>query len=211
MGGSGDLQPRGAHFCRTYTAVLACISHQLSAAVGYAPHPAGFSRLGVFDVLSITTPSPARPGRSPQRRPLRAPWPRTLGAATTAMSFHRRGEATTKTGPWRRNPSGRWGSWPISALLVVDDARASTPPRALTSTREPRRRTALGAPAGPLGRKNHWVRHPAALATKAGEKCRLTNISISFLSAVRQWRPWQVFSMRRGIGSKVWTRSSIRR
>jgi len=26
----------------------------------------------------------------------------------------------------RRNPSGRWGSWPISALLVVDDARAST-------------------------------------------------------------------------------------
>jgi hypothetical protein len=69
---------------------------------------------------------PTRPGRGPQRRPLRAPWVRIRGAATTAMSLHRRGAATKKTGSCRRNPSGRWGSWPISALLVVDDARAST-------------------------------------------------------------------------------------
>jgi len=145
------------------------ISHQLSAAACDAPHPAVFSRLGVLDGLSSTTPRPARPGRGPQRRPLRAPWPRILGAATTAMSFHRRGAATTKTGPWRRNPSGRWGSRPISSLLVVDDARASTPPRALTSVRGPRRRTALGDPAGPLGRKHHWARHLAALATRPHE------------------------------------------
>jgi len=70
--------------------------------------------------------STQRPGRGPQRRPLRTPWFRIRGAATTAMSLHRRGAATKKTGPCRRNPSGRWGSWPISALLVVDDARAST-------------------------------------------------------------------------------------
>ena len=47
------------------------------------------------------------------------------------------------------------------------------PPRALTSAREPHRRTALGAPAGPHGQKLHWERHLAALATKDGEKCRL--------------------------------------
>ena len=40
--------------------------------------------------------------------------------------LHRRGAATTKAGPCRRNPSGRRGSWPISSLLVVDDAREST-------------------------------------------------------------------------------------
>ena len=152
---------------------LACISHQLPATAGDAPHPAGFSRLGVLDVLSSTPPRPSRSGRSPQCRPLRAPWPRILGAATTAMSLHRRGTATTKTGPCRRNPSGRWGSRPISSLLVVDDARASTPPRALTSTREPHRRTALGAPAGPLGPKHPWAQHLAALATKGGEICGL--------------------------------------
>ena len=125
------------------------------------------------NVPQVRAPRPARPGQGPQRRPLRAPWVRIRGAATTAMSLHRRGAATTKTGPCRRNPSGRWGSRPISSLLVVDDARASTPPRALTSAREPHRRTALGAPAGPLGRKHRWARHLAALAMKPGEKCRL--------------------------------------
>jgi potassium efflux system protein len=35
---------------------LAHISHQLSAVAGDAPHPAGFSRFGVLDVLSKTTP-----------------------------------------------------------------------------------------------------------------------------------------------------------
>ena len=136
-----------------------------------------FSPIGVLDVLSSTTPRPARPGRSPQCRPLRAPWPRILGAGTMAMSPHRRGAATTKTGPWRRNPPGRWGSRPISSLLVVDDARASTPPRALTSAREPHRRTALGAAAGSLGRKQHISQHLAALATGRGEKCRLTPLT----------------------------------
>ena len=37
----------------------ACNSHQLSAAAGDAPHPAEFSRLGVLDVLSSTTPRPS--------------------------------------------------------------------------------------------------------------------------------------------------------
>ena len=73
-----------------------------------------------------TRSAPARLGPGPQRRPLRARWVRIRGAATTAMSLHRREEATTKAGTWRRNPSGRRGSRPISSLLVVDDARAST-------------------------------------------------------------------------------------
>ena len=152
---------------------LARISHQLPAAADDAPPPAWFSHFGVLDALSSTTPRPERPGRTPQSRPLRAPWPRVLGAEPTAMLLHRRGAATTKTGPCRRNPSGRWGSRPISSLLVVDDARASTPPRALTSAREPHRRTALGASAGPLDLKPQWARHLADLATKAGEICGL--------------------------------------
>jgi len=48
--------------------------------------------------------STQRPGRVPQRRPLRAPWVRIRGAATTAMSLHRRGAATKKAGTCRRNP-----------------------------------------------------------------------------------------------------------
>ena len=83
--------------------------------------PSGCSTYG-----QVRLRRPSRLGPDPQRRPLRAPWVRIRGAATTAMLLHRRGAATTKTGPCRCNPSGRWGSWPISALLVVDDARAST-------------------------------------------------------------------------------------
>jgi hypothetical protein len=132
-----------------------------------------FLASGCSTYCRVRAPRPTRPGRRPQRRPLRAPWTRILGAATTAMFLHRRGAATTKAGPCRRNPLGRWGSRPISALLVVDDARASTPPRALTSAREPHRRTALGTPAGPLGRKPRWAQHLAALATKPGEICGL--------------------------------------
>ena len=161
---------------------LARISHHVATAARDMPQSAAFSPIGVLDVLSSTTPRPARPGRNPRRRPLRAPWPRILGAATTAMSLHRRGAATTKTGPCRRNPSGRWGSRPISSLLVVDDARASTPPRALTSAREPHRRTAPGAPAGPLGRKRHISRHLAALATRRGKKCRLVGRTLGCVS-----------------------------
>ena len=118
-----------------------------------------FLASGCSTYRQVRLRGPSRPGRGPQSRPLRAPWVRIQGAATTAMSLHRRGAATTKTGPcrrkpgdrsdkWpspgvagvrplasragsqaakrRRNPSGRWGSWPISVLLVVDDARAST-------------------------------------------------------------------------------------
>ncbi len=161
----------------------------MSTTAGDAPHPAVFSHVGVLDVLSSTTPRPARPGRSPQGRPLRAPWPRLLGAATTAMFLHRRGVSTTKTGPCRRNPSGRWGSRPISSLLVVDDARASTPPRALISTREPHRRTALGAPAGPLDRKPHRERHLANLATKPGQGCGLIRFAnYSEISNCSSWK-----------------------
>jgi hypothetical protein len=107
--------------------VLACISHHLSAAAVNLQQSAAFAPIGVLDVPQVRAPrlrGSARAG--PQRRPLRAPWVRIRGAATTAMSLHRRGAATKKTGPCRRNPPGRWGSRPISALLVVDDARAST-------------------------------------------------------------------------------------
>jgi lipoate-protein ligase A len=38
---------------------LARISHQLPAAAGDAPYPAGFSHFGVLDVLSSTTPRPS--------------------------------------------------------------------------------------------------------------------------------------------------------
>jgi len=41
------------------------ISHQLPATAVDAPHPAGFSRIGVLDVLSSTTPRPS--GRKPSR------------------------------------------------------------------------------------------------------------------------------------------------
>ena len=150
-----------------------------------------FLASGCSTYCRVRAPRPTRPGRRPQRRPLRAPWTRILGAATTAMFLHRRGAATTKTGTCRRNPLGRWGSRPISALLVVDDARASTPPRALTSARESQRRTALGAPAGPLGRKPRWARHLAALATKPGEKSRLAMLEIVAVIR-RQRRPVRV-------------------
>jgi len=54
--------------------LLTRISHQLPAAVGDAPHPAAFSRLGVLDVLSSTPPRPS--GRN-QR------WARHLAALAT--------------------------------------------------------------------------------------------------------------------------------
>jgi len=44
--------------------LLARTSHQLPATAGDAPHSAGFSRFGVFDVLSSTTPRPS--GREPR-------------------------------------------------------------------------------------------------------------------------------------------------
>ena len=53
---------------------LARISHQLSAAASDTPHPAVFSRLGVLDVLSSTTPRPS--GRKPR-------WARHLAALAT--------------------------------------------------------------------------------------------------------------------------------
>jgi len=149
---------------------IARTSHRLPTAGVDAPHPAGFSHFGVLDVLSSTTPRPARSGRSPQRRPLRAPWPRILGAATTALSFiaeerqqRRRGHAVATL----RADGGRGRSLRCSSSTMLGHR---FPPRALTSAREPHRRMALGAPAAPLGRKPHWARHLADLATKAGEK-----------------------------------------
>ncbi len=58
-------------------AELACISHQLPATAVDAPHPAGFSRFGVLDVLSSTTPRPS--GRKPR-------WARHLVALATKPS-----------------------------------------------------------------------------------------------------------------------------
>ena len=122
------------------------------------------------NVLSSTAPRPGRPGRSPQRRPLRATWPRILGAATKAMSSiakerqrRRRGHAAATL----RADGDRGRSLRCSSSTMLGHR---LPPRALTSARELHRRTALGAPAGPLDRKPHWARHLAALATKAGEK-----------------------------------------
>src|SRR5439155_13817632 len=42
-----------------------------------------------------------------------------------AMLFHCDGGATTKTGPFRRNPKGRWGLRAISSSRFVGDERAS--------------------------------------------------------------------------------------
>ena len=53
------------------------------------------------------------------------------------MPVHRRGGATKKATPSRRNPSGGWGLRVISASLVVDDVTTSPPPRSLTSPRKP--------------------------------------------------------------------------
>lgn len=53
------------------------------------------------------------------------------GAATQAMPGHRRGAATPQMAHRRRNPKGARGLWPSPSLLVVHDAPASTPPRAL--------------------------------------------------------------------------------
>ena len=53
---------------------VARLSHQLSAAAGDAPHPGVFSRLGVLDVQSNTSPRPS--GRKPH-------WARHLAALAT--------------------------------------------------------------------------------------------------------------------------------
>ena len=42
-----------------------------------------------------------------------------------AMLIHCDRGATTKTGPFRRNPSGRWGLRAISSSRFVGDERAS--------------------------------------------------------------------------------------
>ena len=125
------------------------------------------------NVPQVRAPRPARSGRGPQHRPLRAPWVRILGAATTAMSLHRRGAATTKPGPCRRNPSGRRGSWPISSLLVVDDARASTSSSRLDLGSRAPSADGTGDPGRTSRSKTHWARHLADLATKPGEICGL--------------------------------------
>jgi hypothetical protein len=49
-------------------------------------------------------------------------WPLPADAGLRPLASRAGSQAAER----RRNPSGRWGSWPISALLVVDDARAST-------------------------------------------------------------------------------------
>jgi len=54
--------------------LLARISHQLPATAADAPYPAGFSRIGVLDVLSSTTPRPS--GRKPS-------WAQHLAALAT--------------------------------------------------------------------------------------------------------------------------------
>jgi len=54
------------------------ISHQLSAAASDTPHPAEFSRLGVLDVLSSTTPRPS----DRKRR-----WARHLAGLATKLSI----------------------------------------------------------------------------------------------------------------------------
>ena len=53
------------------------------------------------------------------------------------------------------------------------------PPCALTSAHEPHRRTALGTPAGPQGRKHHWARPLAGLVTRPHEYCGLSGAAIS--------------------------------
>jgi len=109
--------------------------------------------------------------------------PQILGAATTAMSSiaeerqRRRGGHAAAT---LRADGGRGRSLRCSSSTMLGHR---LPPRTLTSAREPHRRAALGAPAGPLGRKPHWARHLADHATKAGEICGLTGKLRRFLGA----------------------------
>jgi hypothetical protein len=175
-------------------------SHQRSAAAGDARHPASFSHFGVLDVLSSTTPRPARPGRSPQRRPWRAPWPCMPGAATTAMSSIAEERQRRRQGHGAatlRADGGRGRSHRCSSSTMLGHR---LPSRASTSAREPHRRTALGAPAGPLGRERHWIQHLAGLATKPGEKygpgacpsCENSRFLLTYRSLLALGGQWRI-------------------
>ena len=123
------------------------------------------------NVPQVRAPRPARSGWGPQYCPLRAPWVRILGAATTAMSFiaeerQRRSRGHAAATLWADGGRGRSLRCSSSTMLGH-----RLPPRALISTHETHRRTALGTPAEPLGREPHWARHLGALATKPGEIC----------------------------------------
>jgi len=85
---------------------LARTSHRLPATAADAPHPAGFSRFGVLDVLSSTTPRPS--GRKPG-------WARHLAALATkpGEKCGLAGRLRTVT-PVIRN---RW--WIGTPLLIV--------------------------------------------------------------------------------------------
>ena len=152
---------------------LARIFHHVATTTRDMSQSASFAPIGVLDVLSSTTPRPARSGRGPQCRPLRAPWPRIPGAATTAMfsiaeERQRRSRGHAAATLWADGGRGRSLRCSSSTMLGH-----RLPPRALTSAREPHRRAALVAPAGPLGRKRHISRHLAGLATRRGEKSGL--------------------------------------
>jgi len=93
--------------------------------------------------------APARSGRGPQYRPLRAPWPRIPGAATMAMSSiaeERQRRSRGHGAATLRADGGRGRSLRCSSSKMLGHR---LPPRALISAHEPHRRTALGAPAGP--------------------------------------------------------------
>ena len=152
---------------------LTRISHQLSAAAGDAPHPAACSRFGVLDVLSSTTPRPARSGQGPEYRPLRAPWPWILGAVTTAMSFISEERQRRSRGHGAATLRADGGRGRSLRCLSSKMHGHRLPSRALISAREPHRRAALGTPAGPLGRKHRIPRHLAGLATRGCKKCGL--------------------------------------
>jgi len=158
------------------------ISHQLSAAGADAPHPAVFSRLGVLDVPQVRAPRPRGPAGAPSvvrcvrhGSGFQAPRRRRCPSIAEERQRRRRGHAAAT----QRADGGRGRSLRCSSSKMLGHR---LPSRASTSAREPHRRTALGAPAGPLGRKPHRARHLAALATKPGEICGLA-VSIAIDSA----------------------------
>jgi hypothetical protein len=152
--------------------VLACISHQLSAAAVNLQQSAAFAPIGVLDVPQVRAPRLRGSARAPRvvrcvrhGSGFEAPRRRRCPTIAEERQRRRRGHAAATL----RADGGRGRSLRCSSLTMLGHR---LPPRALISTHETHRRTALGTRAEPLGRKLRISLQLPGLATKAGEICR---------------------------------------